>query len=290
MDDAGPELIQEEFDMRRLLLLLGVMVLGLAVACGGGDDSDGGSSDGGADSKFCSPDESDAVFDQLDFSGASMSEIDYGAVKDALKDWEKSAPSEVRDDVKVMAEGIRGLLELLEENDGNFMALAMTAESDPRMLALDSDEFLAASDRLDEYCGFEIGGFGDTGSADSGTSGGSTGDSSSAGASTGGNGTSTAGGGFSGAMGLPDDFPTTLVPPKSELTFAGSLAGALTGEWTSTMTIEEVLAYYSDEYGDPMYADSESALWSIVDDDELIAVNVEGTDGDLTISVVIVTQ
>lgn len=271
--------------MRRLLLLLGVVVLGLAIACGGGDDSGGGAKD-----KFCSPEETDAVFDELDFSGATA-EIDYGEVKDALKDWEKSAPGEVKDDVKVLADGVRGLLELLEENEGNFLAMAMAAESDPRMLALDSAAFNAASDRLDEYCGYAIGDFGDSGASD-GMSGGSTdsGSSDSGSSDSGSSDSGSAGGGFSGAMGLPDDFPTELVPPDSELTFAGSIAGALTGEWASTMTIEEVLAYYSDEYGDPMYVDSESALWSIVDGDQLISVNVAGTDGDLTISVVILEQ
>ena len=280
--------------MRRLLLLLGVLVLGLVVACGGGDDS------GGAKDKFCSPEETDAVFDELDFSGASA-EIDYDAVRDALKDWEKSAPGEVKDDAKVVANGIRGLLELLEENDGNFLAMAMAAESDPRMQALDSEEFNAASDRLDEYCGYSIGDFGDGGSSGSGSSGsgstgsgstgsGSTGSGSSDSGSSSGGSSGSAGGGFSGASGLPDDFPKELVPPKSELTFAGSIAGALTGEWTSTMTIEEVLAYYSDEFGDPMYVDSESALWSIVDGDKLISVNVSGSDGDLAIQVVILTQ
>lgn len=289
--------------MRKWLLVLGALAFGLVIACGGGDDSkdaatstpsgaadtvaatqssSGGDAGSGAGSDFCGPEEENQIFGQFGSSGAAATAIDYDAVRNALDKWVDSAPGDYKDDAKVMRDGIRGLLELLQENDGDFMAMAMGAANDPRMLALDSDTFQAANDRISSYCGWDIN-LGLDGSSTGGGNGGSSGSS--------GSGSGSSGGGFTGAIGLPDGFPEELAPPDSELTFSGTIAGATTVEWSSTLTIQEVLDYYGQQLGSgPSYADAESAIWQVPTDNKLTTVSVQGTDGDLAIQITILTQ
>lgn len=296
--------------MRRLAFIFAVFALGLVIACGGGDDDDGDDGDGGngggnneptasaspsdsgndddnnsdddrddddrdndddrgssgADSDFCSPDRADAIFNGLDVASLDLGNLQeqFEQMDDFLEDWADSAPGEIRDDVNTLVGGMRGLIEVLEENDYNFLAVGTNAANDPRFLALDDPEFQAASDRVAEYCGFD-----NTNPVTSG--GGSTG----SGGST---------GGFS--VDLPDDFPSELVPPNSTLGFAGDVGFGLTVEFTSDATADEMKAYYEAELGNPTFADSESILWT----SGLRTVTISGTDGDLTIVIIILSS
>jgi hypothetical protein len=287
--------------VRRFALLVGILVLGLVVACGGGDgddsngesgtpssgdgssssSSDGGSSSsgggGGSDSDFCSPDDFDAIYGSLDFTDFSDLESQFSQLGDALEEWADRAPGEIEDDVEVMVDALRGLIELFEEYDYDFLAIGLGASEDPRFLALESDEFTAASERVSEFCGYDFevpsGGLSDGGTSSDG------------GGSTGGG-----GGGFSGAVGLPDDFPEELTPPDSEVTFAGNLGFGDTVSFSSTATIAEIVEYYTDALGDPTASDSESALWSVIGSETLTTVAVTGTDGDLEVVVLIASQ
>lgn len=267
--------------MRRITLLLAVLTLGLVAACGGGDD--GGSTGGpdksgvsggaaargsGSDSAFCSPASVDAVFDSLDFTtGLDDLEPQFRRLGDALDEWADRAPREIEDEIDVLVGALRGLIELLEEYDFNFLAIGASAENDPRFAALDSDEFQKASDRISEYCGYDI----DSSSPDSALP------------SGGGGG---AGGGFTAAA-LPDDFPEELVPPDSEIGFVGRFGPGLTVEFTSTATIEEIVAFYREAIGEPSLVDDESSFWSVFEADSVITVAVTGTDGDLEVVVVV---
>ena len=90
------------------------------------------------------------------------------------------------------------------------------------------------------------------------------------------------------AGGLPDDFPEELIPPDSEIEFAGNVGFGLTVQFTSSATIEEMVAYYEDALGAPTFVTNESATWSIIEADKLTTVTVTGTDGALEIGVAIV--
>lgn len=290
--------------MRRFFLLLATIALGLVIACGGGDDdgdnggddgggsdqpaasaspsSDGGSDNGGqdadggrddygggdsgsgADSDFCSPGTLEGVFNSEDFMGFDNMEEEFGQLDEAMDYLEDNAPNEIEDDVAIVVSGIRGWIELLEENDFNIMALA-GSEDDPRLLALESDEFEAASERVANYCGFE---------ADMSTDGGGT-DSDSGGST---------GGGFS--VDLPDDFPEELIAPDSTIGFAGTVGFGTTVEMTSTATTAEVQAYYEDILGEPSFADSESVTWAATSEN-VTTVNLTGTDGNVTILIIV---
>ena len=286
--------------MRRLALLVAVFALGLVIACGGGDDDggdggDGGNGDGnneptataaagdsgggnddndgdddrdndsnggGGNDDFCSPQDVDAVFEDLDFSGLDPEALEeqFNRLDEALDHLEDRAPNEIEDDVKTVAEGMRGLIELLEENDYNFFALATAAEDDPRFLALDDPKFQEASDRIAEYCGFD----------------------NDVPASSGG-GSVPGGGGGAFSVDLPEDFPEDLVPPDSTIGFAGNVGFGDTVEFTSTATAEEVKSYYEGVLGDPTFADSESILWSSATRN----VTISGTDGAVTVIVIL---
>ena len=153
-----------------------------------------------------------------------------------------------------------------KEHDYDFLAMAVAAESDPRFAALDSAEFNTASDRLAEYCGYDI-------------EPPSTGLLPSSGTGSGGGGITTT---------LPDDFPPELVPPDSVVNFAGNSGPGLAAEFTSTASVEEILAFYEDVLGDVTVRDSESVIWSVFVDDSLKTVTVTGTDGEVSIAVALV--
>lgn len=286
--------------MRRLGLLIAVFALGLVIACGGGDDDggdddnggngggnneptatassgdsnndnddDGDNDDGdndnnsgdGSNSDFCSADNLDSVFDSTHFTNFGDLKSEFEKLDDALDALQDNAPNDIEDDVDTVVDTLRGLIELLEENDYNFVALA-SAQDDPRLLALDSDEFNEASDRVGDYCGFDIGDSGDGGGLSVPGGGGSP------------------GGSFS--VDLPEDFPSELVPPDSEVGAVVDAGFGLTVEFTSSSTTEEVKAYYEDELGTPTFADSESVLWTNASQ----TVTITGTDGNVTVVII----
>jgi hypothetical protein len=274
--------------MRRLIALLTILVLGLAVACGGddGDSSDpapeaspaatategstssGGGSTGSGDSKdgFCTPDNIDAVFDGFEATtDLADLETQFSQMSDILDDWADGAPSEIKDDAQIIARAVRGLIELFEENDYDIIAVGTSATDDPRVLALDSDEFVAATDRLSEYCGYDIAPplDGPTLSLEPGSA------------------------GDLGDGTLPDDFPAELIPPDSTVEFAGLIGPGIGAQFTSTATIDKILAFYEDVLGPPTVTSDESTIWSIFEDNTLTTATISGVDGNVDIAITI---
>jgi len=295
--------------MRRFLLLLGVVMLGLVIACGGGDDGDDngdggngddqpsssagnndddngnnddgdnddngnndddspGSSGGSSDSEFCSPDNIDSVFDSINVNSlGDLSDLQsrFEALRDTLNGWADNAPDEIKDDVALVAETMSGFIDLLTENDFNFLSLGTNAADDPRFLALDDQEFTDAADRVSEFCGFDT----DTFDGNAGSGG------------------NPGGGGNPGfSVDLPDDFPSELVPPNSTVGFVGDVGFGLTAEFTSDAAADEMKAYYEAELGEPTFADAQSVLWST----GARNVTISGSDGNLTIIVIIIAS
>lgn len=294
--------------MRRFILALGVVMLALVIACGGGDDDDsngddgngggggndngsyssggsssgggssnsggsGGNSGGGSNSNFCSTDTFDN-FDDLDFTNTSNLKDQFEAIDDGLEDWADNAPDEIEDDINLVVDAMRDLIQVLRDNDFNILALA-TSGDDP-FTALDTAEFNAATERIGDYCGFDFDSPG--GSIPGGNSGGSTGGGSSSGGST--------GGGFVTGS-LPDDYPSEIIPPDSEVGAVIDLGFGLTVEFMSTATIDEIKDYYEAELGNATFADSESILWIATLDEKTANVSVNGTDGNLTVVIIL---
>jgi len=195
-------------------------------------------------------------------------EADVDELNKLLDRWADDAPSEIRGDVRVIVDALHGFFEILEENDFDFIAIATSASNDPRFLALDSDQFQAATDRLSEYCGYDIDPPQAPGPDLSGRPG--------------------APGGLPDGE-LPDDFPEALIPPNSEIEFAGLVGPGIGAQLTSTATFDEVIAFYEDVLGDATVTSDESTIWSIFEDGALTTVTVLGTDGDVEIGIVLVT-
>ncbi len=273
--------------MRRIALLLAVLTLGLLAACGGGGDGDssadagsgdstnstsssdagGGSSavGSGSDSEFCSPTNEDVIFGSLDFTrNFDDLEAQFGLIGDALDVWAGSAPGEIEGDVRTLVDTMRALIELFEEYDFDLIAIGTNAADDSRFTAVDSDAFQAATERISDYCGYDIEISSTGGSAPSG-------------------GASGGDGGSGFVADLPEDFPAELVPPDAELEIVSRFGPSLTVQFSSTATIDEVVAFYRDALGEPNLVSSESVLWSIFETNKITTVNVAGTDGDLEI-------
>lgn len=276
--------------MRRIALLLAILTLGLVAACGSGGDDDssagspdstsssdssgsGGAAGGGAGSAFCSPTNEDVIFGSLDFTRTFDDlEAQFGLIGDALDVWAGSAPAEIEGDVRILVDAMRALIELFEEFDFDLVAIGTAAADDSRLTTLDSDAFQAATVRISEYCGYDIA-----------TS--STGSAAPSGSESGGD-----GGGSGFAVALPDDFPAELVPPDSELEIVSSFGPSLTVQFSSTATIDEILAFYEDALGEPSIVSDEFALWSIFETNKITTVNVTGTDGNLEIVISIASS
>lgn len=281
--------------MRRLITLLTILALGLLVACGGGDDdssdSDGASnsdgtssggtssgsgnsggsnsSSGGSKDNFCTPEYADAIFEGFDpLAGMDDLEDAVREMNNVLDRWADDAPSEIRSDVRIIVDAMEGFFEILEENDFDFIAMAFAAEDDPRVAALDSAEFTAAVDRLNEYCGYEDIDIGSSiGSATTPTADGG-----------------VTGGGFTIGT-LPEDFPENLIPPDSTIGATGDFGVGIGAEFASTATINDIIDFYKDALGDPTLSSSDGTIWSVFEDDTALSVLVAGVDGDVEILV-----
>lgn len=138
------------------LAATGAMVLG---ACGG-DDGGGG---GGSAADWCTMarafSESGDVLDS--------EETDPGTIRDGMREavraveaMERSAPAEIRDDVRQIASGFKAFNDALAKVDYNFFALLTDPEAAAAIEALDTPDFDAAADRIDAYtlreCGFSL--------------------------------------------------------------------------------------------------------------------------------------
>lgn len=120
----------------------------------GGDDDEPGDFGAGSSSDFCNFNEDiESGLDDLDIFG----EVDgvrnaFAQLRDNIDQAVGLAPSEIRDDVALLSEGIEAFVEVLEDYDYDFFAIP---EDDPRLAALEDPQFDAASDRVNAFCGFD---------------------------------------------------------------------------------------------------------------------------------------
>ena len=158
--------------MRRYLLLVLVLLSLVAGACGGGDDSNdstdsaaGGTSEAGSDDAdkpdtdfsgkgsgdFCDKIKVLNEDDSFDMSGDETEEESREKAQeslDALDDLAEEAPSEIEDDVDLLVEGLRPLLQAIAEGKD---FTQMSEEEQAEFEALDSEEYEAAGNRVNAY-------------------------------------------------------------------------------------------------------------------------------------------
>ncbi|MCP3976095.1 MAG: hypothetical protein GY720_16565 [bacterium] len=175
-------------------------------------------------------------------TAAELEEI-FRANLSAIEQAAQMAPPEIAGDVSLFATAFGGFIELLEENNFDFLAMGEAALDDPRLTALEDPELEAAGKRVEAFCGFEDGDFIQTpqaGGGDGGT------------------------GGLPGQS-LPDDFPTDLVPPGGEVVASVDLGGVGTSVTFDVQSpVDDVIAYYTDVVGPPAadIPEPRGALWT----------------------------
>ena len=81
--------------------------------------------------------------------------------------------------------------------------------------------------------------------------------------------------------------PEELIPPDSEIEFVGTAGSNRLVRFTSTATIADVTAFYNDALGEPILVDGESVNWSTAGPEDIITVNLTGSDGAVGVDVVI---
>lgn len=259
--------------MRPFWLTLGAFALALLIACSGGGDDDSsddsgssGNDGGGGGGNFCTSDNFNELND-VNFSDLDNLEAQFEALDDHLDDWADDAPGEIEDDVEFVTERLRGLIDLLRENNFNFLALA-TSQDDPRLTALDSSEFTEATDRIGDFCGFDFNAPSPSGGVPGGLGG--------SGGSDGSPGTD--GGSFTdGAL------PEELIPPDSEVEGTINVGVAQIVQFNSTATIDQIRDYYNERLGDPLSASSDGIVWLNVQGTN--TVTVSGASGALMIGI-----
>jgi hypothetical protein len=282
--------------MSRLVRLMATTMVVLA-ACGGGDGDAGAttteaalgndstttttttttttvasvSPGAGASEEFC-------VFigdyaEDLDLSPIGMSPEDIQALfednLDAIKQAEGIAPSEIRGDVGLFVDAYGGFVELMREFEYNFLAMGTSALDDPRLLAMEDPELEAAGERIEAFCGIE-GQFIQTPPSSDGGSDGS-------------------GGVVPGAT-LPDDFPDALVPPGGQVVAAIDVGGSQTVGFELDGSGDDVIAYYTEILGDPLFQSSEpfGAAWSAGYEGETVNVTMaEYAPGKINVNVIV---
>src|SRR3954453_2038718 len=167
--------------MKKVLILLVASLAFVSAACGGSDDGDSSASDaksngdkttttdsvakGDPDSAFC---DSARKFtkdfkDTTDADNAQGEAALFKDLRSAIDELDKKAPSEIKDDVKVVAVAFRQSDDLLKKYDYDFTKVP---EEESSKISLDDPKVTASSDRVESYfektCGIDTDGDGDT--------------------------------------------------------------------------------------------------------------------------------
>jgi hypothetical protein len=273
--------------MRRAAAVLFLLAL-VAGGCGGGDESSattttgapsedatttvadvGGGGDtsttvsDGVDSEFCAfVIEVDRAQEGIEVSldPETFRESIETSV-DALQQARDLAPEEIRDDVDLVATTFAEFAELLEEYRYDFVALGAGAADDPRFLAFEEAELDAATERIGEFCGIDLGTGVDRGDAEPPDADG-------------------------GEPGDGDALADALTPPG--VTESAAM-GSGTTLFSSEASFQEAVDFYLDALGPALFVneDEESAVWSTVYEGAAVSVNVSGQGGGLEILVAI---
>jgi hypothetical protein len=231
---------------------------------GGGDNSgNGGGGGGNGSADFCNQNgdfDPFADMEGLTDPDALRSAMDHALDQiDAIVD---NAPSEIRDDVRVLAGGVHALADFLADHDYDYNAIFEEAQSGDLDLPFDDEEFTAAAERVAEYCGIDI--------------------------SDGDSGSDTTFGAGVPSSDLPDDFPDELVPPDSTVDSVFSISDVTTASFISTASRDDIIGHYTDIFGDPLFSTDEEAAWAVYGDGTVTQVTVSASNaGEISVVVAV---
>ena len=196
---------------------------------GAPDGGDNGSSGGpGADTEFCEFDkEVKSAFILVNLSPQGL-EDSMETVLQLAEQFTDAAPSEIRDDVNILIKGFSDFVDALADLDYDIIANLEAFDNDPRVIYLDSPEYLAAAQTADEFCGNDTEDTADPPSPPGALPPGFVADD------------------------LPDEFPAGLIPPGITDVQSLSVPGAgFQVTFTSDAPFDDVVAQYTNELGDP---------------------------------------
>jgi hypothetical protein len=270
----------------------------VAAACGGGGD-DGGdsattttttagsgsdqtttttsSSNGdnapGANTEFCDFDDDfgDALSSAFTLSPQSIEDAFQNTLQLANQAAD-AAPSEIQDEVNLLLSGFSDLVDALDDIDYDVINNFDAFENDPRVMALESAEYQAASDAIDDFCGNEptdgvpptIPGTDITVPDTDGT---------------------LPPGVVSGD--LPDNFPPGLVPPGNVDVQTINAGGGFQVTFMTDASFDDVVAAYTAELGEPttsiIVAGGSNASW-FQTDGTIIVVQEAGDDVSVVVA------
>lgn len=123
-----------------------------------GDDSSGDGFGAGSSSDFCRfNDAINTGMDDLDPLSMGPEDIQnaFRQIADNIDQAIGMAPGEIRSEVEILANGVEGFLEVLEEYDYDFFAIPEEMQDDPRLAAVNDPRYEEAIDRVNEFCGVE---------------------------------------------------------------------------------------------------------------------------------------
>lgn len=265
--------------MSRGLRLIAALMLVLA-ACGGGDE-------GGGDPTTAAPGDDGTVAPtttttttttapavtvgddfcewliayaenaELSIMGTSPADLEatLNANVDAINQALAIAPGEVESDVQLFANAYGGFADFFSDYDYNIFAIPEDAFDDPRLMAMEDPELVAAGDRIEDFCGID-----DLIADPPGAPGG------------GGGGPVTP---LPGAQ-LPADFPPDLVPPGGEVVSSVSAAGGESVTFSLDGLTDDIIDFYTELLGPPAsnIPDPKGALWVTTYEGQQLTVTV----------------
>lgn len=163
------------------------------------------------------------------------------------------APSEIAGDVQFVLDTFLDLVALFEEYEWNLIAIGTNATDDPRLLAFDNDAFVAAIERIGNFCGLDL----NTRDGDDPDAGGDSG------------------------LDVPDEIPSALVPPEVTQSFAGGGTFAL----ETNLSFEDTVAFYTGVLGKPFFVDEGemAALWTTTFEGGQVSVALGSDSGSVNI-------
>jgi hypothetical protein len=224
----------------------------------------------GSSTDFCrsAADLESGDLDVFSIGSAADLESSINTILASLDEAAANAPREIADDFSVLRQAFIDFSSLLAEYEYDFFAIAAGAESDPRLLAFETEAIEQAAENIAAFCGVDI-------------------DDTDGGSATGPPGGS---GIFSGD--LPEGFPEELVPPGLVTVESFSASGVATSSLTTTASFDELVEFYTAAMGGPLavFDTGDGRGAQFLSDDEGRTISVTLAEGDPQMVAIAITD
>lgn len=176
----------------------------------------------------------------------------------AIEEARDLAPPEIADDVELVLDAFLAIVELFAEYEWNLIAIGIDAADDPRLTSFDEEPFTGAIDRVGAFCGLDLNADDDPPAPEPDGPGG----------------------------GPAEDIPSALLPPGVTETFD---VGGGSFIVTSSDSFDDVVAFFTDVLGDPLFADDDqmTAVWITQFEGQMVSISMSGDGSSVEILIVI---